>query len=516
MNVFFQKQERSDISADKSVSGFPDCVSGAVRPENVPFQENEKSGRCNATAIEVPSVVPRLIKTVETLEALADRLEILLSRLDPSGGACVRSETLSEKTRESDLLPDGRQTLVSVPAEAETPQETPQSGEPVPADRDRGASSENKRPVPIRSAAATIRDTMDSSVSGMECGTDGNISGSARSPAGSPLAAVSPDSVADEEVEELLDWMALYQPNLSGVKRSTRGNKVLVFGDANDTPERPVWFLGDFHGDASAVVNAFRRIDAEKEDVAPLVVFLGDLFDRWEEDGGFLAVVRFLSEMKKRNGNVCWVAGNHDSALSWDEESGRFSSSVIPSRFYEWLNDHEERRRFGTALVNMISKLPNAVFLPGGVLASHGGFPHTDLVEKMTSFDDLEEKYCERDFQMARIDDVRYKTPSRGASGGHTEGFENFAKFRDWLSSAPIGGPVITRIVSAHQHFVSEDGLGARWLRKWFKPSALSLYSCSTLDNAMLYPQLKKTGKARPCMGRLDANGDLQVVEIPS
>ncbi len=321
--------------------------------------------------------------------------------------------------------------------------------------------------------------------------------------------------ITEEELGELCQWMKNYTPQYPAVKQSTAQNKILVFGDKTDTPTRPVWFIGDIHGDAQTVVDVFALIDTAERDYAnPLIVFLGDVFDRWDADGGYEATVRFLLEMKKREDRVVWIRGNHDDGLLWNEAEQGFASTVYPASFFAWLNEHPELREFGLTLTEMIKRLPFVVMLPGGVMASHGGFPQGNLLGHLQEFNDLEHEFCLRDFQTARVDDSRYKEHT--GESGQDEGAENFTAFCERLKE--IGGPRINRIVSAHQHFIDAAGEGKRWLSKYFKKPSLSLYSCTTLEKHDLqkYPALKKVGKATPCLGLMQLDGELYVVPLIS
>ena len=208
----------------------------------------------------------------------------------------------------------------------------------------------------------------------------------------------------------------------------------------------PLWFVGDLHGDLLALEAALALIDGDHPDAR--IVLLGDLFD----DGGFgvEVLLRVFELIVARPGRVCLVAGNHDGALRWTGE--RFTSSVSPSDFAEWLDAHPEDAqawRAARLAVRLAERAPRALFLPDGLLVAHGGFPLVDLHAELEASGDFNDPRALGDFVWTRAHPkARRKLPNR-ASRGSQWGHEDFADF--CALSARLGRPV-THLVRGHDH----------------------------------------------------------------
>ena len=161
-------------------------------------------------------------------------------------------------------------------------------------------------------------------------------------------------------------------------------NRVHFVPDEAEVPEN-LWFIGDVHGDLLALEAALSFIDARGAD--PTIVFLGDLFDRFEY--GIEVVMRVLALIKERPGRILWIAGNHDDGLFY--ENGVFGSKVLPSEFCVFLNGHKEYEDFGKWLIEFCKTLPRALFLPDGLFVAHGGCPSFDMNTFGYSIDDVKQ-----------------------------------------------------------------------------------------------------------------------------
>ncbi len=159
-------------------------------------------------------------------------------------------------------------------------------------------------------------------------------------------------------------------------------NRVHFVYDAAEMPA-DLWFIGDVHGDILALEAALSFIDARTPDAT--IVFLGDLFDRFEY--GVEVVMRVLALIKERPGRILWIAGNHDDGLFY--ENGKFGSKVLPSEFCCFLNEHKEYEDFGKWLIDFCKILPRALFLPDGLFVAHGGCPSFDMNTFGYSIDDV-------------------------------------------------------------------------------------------------------------------------------
>jgi len=219
-----------------------------------------------------------------------------------------------------------------------------------------------------------------------------------------------------------------------------------------------VWFAGDVHGDLlafEAVCDVFERNSGPEDKL----LFLGDLVDR-----GFhnRAVILALWErMRASPGRFGWIVGNHDIAVSFDEASGRFKANVAPAEFTEWLNANLEdapTRALGEAFVAMAAVAPRAIFLPG-LLAAHGGFPHSDRWAALHTRRDLESPPNLDDFVWNRLHASRMKLPNRHSKTS-SYGADDFRGFQGVMRDK-LQWPVDT-MVRGHDH-VSDSQ--ARWHR---------------------------------------------------
>jgi len=227
--------------------------------------------------------------------------------------------------------------------------------------------------------------------------------------------------------------------------------------DANDRavrvrqldPDSPIWVIGDLHGDLLALEAALALV--RRDTPAPAearLVFLGDFFD----DGGYglevlLRVFELIAEAPE---SVCVVAGNHDEALQYT--GAQFTTTVDPSDFTDFLNAHRAHEwitRAGKLAVRLFATAPRALFLPDGLLITHGGFPLTDLHAELRATGDWNDPRCLSDFTWTRAHPrARKKLPNR-ASRGSQFGYEDFAAF--CALSAELGRPV-THMVRGHDH----------------------------------------------------------------
>ena len=228
--------------------------------------------------------------------------------------------------------------------------------------------------------------------------------------------------------------------------------------DANDRAIRvsqldgdvPLWIVGDIHGDLLALEAALElvRTTATPNGPAPRLVFLGDFFD----DGGYglEVLLRVFERIIDASHDVCIVAGNHDVALQYT--GAGFNSTVTPSDFSDFLNAnlaHEWITRMGKLAVRLFSAAPRALFLPDGLLVTHGGFPLVDLHADLRESGDFNDPRCLDDFTWTRAHPrARKKMPNR-TSRGSQFGYEDFAAFCDL--TAELCRPV-THMVRGHDH----------------------------------------------------------------
>jgi hypothetical protein len=214
-------------------------------------------------------------------------------------------------------------------------------------------------------------------------------------------------------------------------------------------PNAVVWIIGDLHGDLLALEAALEFVQRDAPAYkAPHLVFLGDFFD----DGGYglEVLLRVFELMVEAPANVCVVVGNHDEALRYT--GSQFATTVTPSDFTDFLNAHlahEWITRAGKVAVRLFATAPRAVFLPDGLLITHGGFPLRDLHADLRASRDWNDPRCLDDFTWTRAHPrARTKMPNRTTRGSQF-GYEDFDAFCEL--SAELGRPV-THMVRGHDH----------------------------------------------------------------
>jgi hypothetical protein len=212
------------------------------------------------------------------------------------------------------------------------------------------------------------------------------------------------------------------------------------------------FFIGDLHGDFFALHTLLQQAQALRPDCR--ILFLGDMVDRGSLP---LECVFLLLDWGLRHpGRLAWIAGNHDIAFSCDAQ-GVFHSIVNPAELLFELNVDDpsgERQRIGRFFIDMAHQLPRALLFPGGLLATHGGFPLVDLhpqgqavADEPAYLDWLNTDACLKDFTWTRIHRAPRKIPDRYSSGSQY-GFTDFDAF---CRLQPQWFPV-SCMVTGHEH----------------------------------------------------------------
>lgn len=213
--------------------------------------------------------------------------------------------------------------------------------------------------------------------------------------------------------------------------------------------DRELWFVGDVHGDLLALECAVQYIRAFDSSRPATIVFLGDLIDDGRD--GFEVVLRVFEMLVDDPAGTCFVAGNHDEALARLDEG--FYSSVSPAEFADWLSANASQpdvARIGELAIELVALAPRALFLPDGLLAAHGGIPHSDLWDALTTRDAFNAPQCLTDFVWTRAHErARSRVPNR-TSRGCEFGYEDFSNFCR-IASHAIGQPV-ERMIRGHDH----------------------------------------------------------------
>ncbi len=212
------------------------------------------------------------------------------------------------------------------------------------------------------------------------------------------------------------------------------------------------FFIGDIHGDFYALHSMIRH--AEILDPECRILFLGDIVDRGHLP--FECIFLLLEWGLRHPGRLAWIAGNHD--IAYGRTGDGFISTCSPAETLEDFNRDDAfisvRQRIGDFFVNVVELLPRALLFPEGLLATHGGMPHTDLQKDATAIEDevsylewLSSEACLKDFTWTRITRYPKKYPDRHTSGSQY-GYKDFESFCELKPSffAP------TAIVTGHEH----------------------------------------------------------------
>lgn len=214
------------------------------------------------------------------------------------------------------------------------------------------------------------------------------------------------------------------------------------------------FFIGDLHGDFFALHTLLRHA----EDILPdcKILFLGDMVDRG--DHPFECIFLLLEWGLQRPGRLAWIAGNHDIAFDLPAGASFFTSVVSPSELLDVVNVSDGlegfRRELGHFVVELGRRLPRALLFPDGLMATHGGFPLTDLhveggqiADETAYMEWLNSPECLKDFTWTRIHRAPKKLPDRYSTGSQY-GFKDFEAFcalkPDWFP--------VKRMITGHEH----------------------------------------------------------------
>jgi hypothetical protein len=252
------------------------------------------------------------------------------------------------------------------------------------------------------------------------------------------------DAIA-ERTSAILERLGALPDGLRTVAAFEAGRDgAILRASRDDAMAAGVWFLGDLHGDVLALEAALAAIDMV--DPGARLVFLGDLID---DAPARPLVLRVMELMLDEPGRFTLLAGNHDDALIAPREpGGPFTSRVEPGDFALELTN-PQGDALGLAYVRIIAEAPRAIVFEDGLLATHAGVPHRDLLPTIRSVADLSSPACQSDFMWLRAANAPRKRPNRFALGG-SFGWEDLRAFFDHV--APILGHPLTALVRGHDH----------------------------------------------------------------
>jgi hypothetical protein len=267
----------------------------------------------------------------------------------------------------------------------------------------------------------------------------------------------------DQELRRIRSVMPRLLEELSGLMSGPGKFPLLRFAEAHkvvcltqeEAGKAEQWFfIGDLHGDFFALHALLRHAEQARPDCK--VLFLGDMVDRG--DLPLECIFLMLEWGLSRPGRLAWIAGNHDVAFKPPVGQGDFTSRVSPAELLDVLNAADMwrgfRRQIGHFFIQLGDRLPRALLFPDGLLATHGGFPHSDLQLEGAKAQDtdgylewLNSDACLMDFTWNRINHAPKKFPDRYSSGSQY-GFKDFEAF---CALNPSAFPVQC-MITGHEH----------------------------------------------------------------
>lgn len=310
-------------------------------------------------------------------------------------------------------------------------------------------------------------------------------------------------------LDAMLDAGRLPLLRLSDAVRTHRVHKLT---EEEAGPIHHWFFIGDIHGDFYALHALIRA--AENLDPDCRIAFLGDIGDRGHLP--FECIFLLLDWSVRHPGRLAWIAGNHD--IAYGISGDRFVSDCSPAEMLDELNRADERsaqrRGIGTFFIKLVSLLPRALLFPDGLLATHGGMPHSDL-QKLAGPLDGEAEFlewlnsadCLEDFTWNRISRYPRKVPDRNSSGPQY-GFKDFEAFCE-LNPAAFPAKAM---VTGHEH--AEGGADTNPTYQKYPVLTLLGQGFSDLisrDAASLYTQYRQFLR----MGRGVAGRAPEVIDVP-
>jgi calcineurin-like phosphoesterase family protein len=279
---------------------------------------------------------------------------------------------------------------------------------------------------------------------------------------------------------------------------------------AKDQVQRPIWFIGDLHGDWLGLQSALHYIDhldRQERNEGSIITFLGDLFDRGSGEDGAKVLFRVLSLIEERPNQIGFIVGNHDEGLD-PADDDKFTSSVDPSEFADWLNSRsKESPWIGLAKVaiKFFECAPRALLLPDGLLVAHGGVPHTDW--PIQSKDDFANPKILEDFVWTRLhENAKTRKPNRttrGCSLGICD-FDLFCETASKVLQRPIRG-----MLRGHDHYAERY----RFFEKYQKHPVLTINTiCYRQNGELLGPLARPVVIAKWDCGKMPS---VHILTIP-
>lgn len=233
-------------------------------------------------------------------------------------------------------------------------------------------------------------------------------------------------------------------------------------------PNEAVYTLGDIHGDFESFIAILDTIvdHAKKAGItSPVIYMLGDVIDRETENCSLvialiLAILHRSLPAEFNDWNAIRlgiVKGDHDVALNYDETAKKFTATVSPADYCEWINSqiaagNIDDMYVGRAWIRLMQECPAAAFLEGsGTFISHGGVPRSDIQDEIKAGAPyvMQNKLMEQDFEWCRMVDAKNKLLNRGTKTSEV-GFQEFETFNQLFFNGRI-----KNFIFGHQHPVT-------------------------------------------------------------
>lgn len=221
-------------------------------------------------------------------------------------------------------------------------------------------------------------------------------------------------------------------------------------------PDRPVWFIGDVHGDLPAFIAGVRAI--KNRDPSALIVLLGDIVD--DRILSMASVMWILSYATRHRGDVLWLAGNHDAGVRiGDRGDLETNASGSHMTFVDWMNRQRRTPSWSffndsvmSWFVDLFESLPHCMLLPNGLLAVHAGTPvmERQLDRGMPLMRGMEASAARAACFWNRMVDKPSAFQGRNHRSSRDVGHKQVEEFADWLQRQ--WGHELSCVVHGHDH----------------------------------------------------------------
>ncbi len=203
---------------------------------------------------------------------------------------------------------------------------------------------------------------------------------------------------------------------------ATRGRKHLV----KEHISTPMIFFGDIHGDIYTLIELMTKLNVvEQLNGSSLkMVFLGDYIDRGPHQ---LLTLVFLSILKcEWRNSILLLRGNHEPIRGLEPYPHDF-----PQELVERFSVHSGMELYYSFL-EMFEAIPLLLYIPGSILAFHGG-PPLSRIERYTEPDDILNVRYREDFE-----DILWSDPTEDIEGIAYNVYRGAGKVWGWRISERI------------------------------------------------------------------------------